>query len=562
MGTTGCVLKADLACNSTDSGCVDSTHAVVCNSDGMGFKSVTCPTGTTCQSFGTCVGSCVVGSSRCSGTGIVQTCMDGFTYTDTDCMPGTTSCVGTSSPSAIIQTAACKPMGCSATSAVCGDKAADPNNTDVNYASTCVSSPAGMHWQSEQCALPGSCLPGSGCTQQCVPGAQRCNGLGIQTCNTNSVWGTITACQPTATGAEQTCQVPSGAITPICGDPVCASYPGACEADGYHPCSNGKVSTSPQACTMGVCVGSGNVYNGLTGGSCQAQCNVGDSRCDGNEAYQICTSNHTWSSTVTNCPVNGTDACVSFTDPASGGGRTLCGVCAPGTHRCTDTAGVSGATGTDIETCDTTGHWGPHGACSVGGCQYQGGDYACAAACFPGSTVCMGAAPVTAPNPTHPGTVNWGMCDTNGNLPTNGGTACTSGTSCRRGPDGQPVGVGAAACVTCVGSDIPQGNESGDVDGFCTTGTTLETCTSTNQWSAAAACPNTAPAYGSCKQEGTAYCNGYYACTNSYLTSIGYTNGCASYWGTGFSAWGGTPDCCAVSYCQQTNGIPGPAACQ
>src|SRR5690349_10342979 len=59
-GTTGCVLKSDLACNATDSGCVDATHAIVCNSDGMGFKSVTCPTGTTCSGFGTCIGSCVV----------------------------------------------------------------------------------------------------------------------------------------------------------------------------------------------------------------------------------------------------------------------------------------------------------------------------------------------------------------------------------------------------------------------------------------------------------------------------------------------------------------------
>lgn len=564
-GGGGCIAKADVSCNSTDSGCTDSTHALVCNADGMGFKSVACPPNTTCSGFGNCIGTCVVGSSRCNGTNVVQTCTDGFTYTDSDCMPGTTSCVTTTSANAAVQLAACKPMACQPSGTQCGNKAADPNDTSVDYSSTCVASPAGMHWQSEQCAIPGSCVTGSGCVQTCVPGSQRCNGLGIQVCNAQAQWGAITACQPTSTGAEQTCQTYSG--YPICGDPVCAYYPGACEADGYHPCVMGKVSATAQACAQGVCVG-GNVYNGITGGSCQPQCNPGDTRCDGNEAFEGCDANHRWSNTVTQCAANGTDHCIGYTDPTTGGSKTVCGACAPGSHRCTDSAGSpTGSPLTDIQTCDATGHFpaGSYAPCSVGQCQSTGSDAACVAQCVPNSTLCLGGAPATAPNPTHPGQVNWGLCDANGNIPTSGGTACGAGTSCRKSANGQPVGTGANACVVCVGPNIAGGNEAGFTDTACVTTASpnsVETCNASNMWNTPTVCSNTSPYTGVCKPEGgLPFCNGSY-CTNSYLTTIGY-GGCAGYWGTGYQPWGSTPDCCSYAgACLLTSGSVGPAACQ
>jgi hypothetical protein len=562
MGTGGCALKANVACNVTDSGCIDSTHAIVCNSDGMGFKSVDCPANTVCSGFGNCIGTCVVGSSRCNGPGIVQTCTDGFTYTDSNCMPGQTSCVQTSGGSSVLNTAACMPISCAASGTQCGNKAADPSSTDPNYASVCTSTPQGVHWQSEQCAIGMSCVPGSGCVQQCLPGQQRCSGSGIQTCTAQATWGTITACTPTATGAAQLCQYPTGYNNvPVCGDAVCYYAPGACESDGFHQCVNGKVAATGTACTQGTCVGS-STYGGFVAGSCQVECNPGDQRCDGNMAYQTCSSNYTWSTTTQSCTLNGTDFCVNYTDTTSGRPKILCGQCAPGSHRCTDAAGTPGASPpTDIETCDSSGHWGQHSTCSVGQCSSTGIDAACVSQCVPGSTVCLGGAPASPPNPEHPGTTNWGQCDANGNLPSSGGTACSGGTSCRKGPSGQPVGIGAGACVQCVGGNIQGGNENGLVDGYCTSTTALEMCTSSNTWNTASTCSATAPYSGLCRQEDNKFCyTAYPYCTNSYLVSIGY-GGCAGYWGVPSQQWGTTPDCCEFYYCERTSGPIEPATC-
>ena len=104
-----CVASQNVTCLATDSACMDATHALVCNANGVGFTSVDCPTATTCQGFGLCVGTCIVGSSRCKNTNVVQTCSDGFTYMDANCMPGMTSCVLTSAATAPVSSAACMP---------------------------------------------------------------------------------------------------------------------------------------------------------------------------------------------------------------------------------------------------------------------------------------------------------------------------------------------------------------------------------------------------------------------------------------------------------------------
>ena len=573
MGSGGCALRTDLSCNPADNGCVDSTHAVVCNPDGKGFQSVTCPANTTCSGFGTCLGTCVVGSSRCSSTNTVQTCTDGFTYTDTDCMPGMTTCVTTSSPSAAVQTAACMPSSCVSGSVVCGDKAADPTSTDPNYSSTCTNSTTGLKWQSEQCAVAGSCSPGSGCQQTCTPGQQRCNGFNIQTCDSTSHWGMLAPCQPTSTGVEQVCQIPAGSLAPVCGDRLCSTgAAGACEADGFHACVNGKVSTAATPCAIGVCIGSQTTsYDGLIPGSCQAQCNPGDSRCASTEAYEACGSNGRWSTTTTQCPANGTDHCVQYTDTTGGGQKTLCGVCAPGSHRCSDSTGTT--TGPEIATCDATGHYGSPQQCAMGQCQSnqytQSVDAACVMQCIPGSTLCIGAAPTTPPNPSHPGTANWGTCDAAGNLPTTT-TACTTGTSCRKHSDGQAVGNGSAACVQCVGTD----NENGFVDSACITTSSpnsIETCSAGNMWNTPTTCTNTAPYAGTCVAEAAQVCGGqpYYEgsfCSNAYLVSQGYSQGCQIFGSNNTGPpvpWGTTSDCCTTYFClTYSSNFIGPAVCQ
>jgi hypothetical protein len=561
MGSGGCVARADISCNFTDSGCVDSTHAVVCNSDGKGFQAVTCPTATTCSGFGECAGTCTVGSSSCENSNTVVTCTDGFTLTQTNCTPGMTSCVQTSNSGAF-ETAACKPASCVDNGPTCGNKASDPTSTDPDYASFCQESPSGLQWSSEKCIVPGSCTEGNGCDQTCVPGAQRCFGDGIQVCDTNSNWAAITPCQPTATGLDQVCMTPTGSPTPLCGDRVCSVAPGACEADGYHPCVNGKVATAASPCTTGVCVGSQN-YDGFIAGSCQAQCNPGDTRCISNEAYEACGASNRWSSTVSQCPANGTDKCIGYNDPSNGAQKSICGACVPGTHRCTNSGGTPG--GTYIETCDATGHYGSPAQCAMGQCQASSNDSACVMQCVPNSTVCVGGAPGTPSNPSHPGTVNWGTCDAAGNLPASS-TACGAGTSCRKHSNGQAVGAGAAACVQCVGTD----NENGFSDTACITSgspNSIETCSASNMWNAATLCASTSPYSGVCKAEPYPQCGGspYYEgsfCTDSYLTAIGY-GGCAGEWGVGTSTWGTTSDCCNIFYCQGYSSSPvAPASCE
>jgi hypothetical protein len=449
--------------------------------------------------------------------------------------------------------ASCVPQG-----TVCGDKASDAASTDPNFASTCVSSPSGLHWQSEQCAIAGSCLQGSGCNQTCTAGEQRCNSNGLQVCGSNGQWGTITACQPSATGAEQVCQYAAGYSNPVCGDTVCSQAPGACEADGFHPCVNGKVAAAAQACAIGVCVSTSNV-NGYNAGSCQAQCYPGDTRCASAEAYEGCDNNYRWSSTVTQCPVSGTDRCVEYIDNASGGIKTLCGDCAPGTHQCTNNSGVPG--GTFIESCDSTGHWGAPATCSMGQCGYAGADYACMMQCTPNSTVCLGGTPAAPPNPQHPGTDHWGTCDAQGNLPTTGGTACAASTSCRKHSNGQVIGTGANACVQCVGSD----NELGLTDSACATASTIETCSAGNTWAAASTCSAAAPYTGSCRPEGNiAACSTAYYCSNTTLLYYGY-GGCSGYYGSSYTygQYGSTPDCCTYApYCHLSAPPAAPASCQ
>jgi len=590
MGS-GCVAKTDISCNATDSGCIDSTHAVVCNSTGMGFQAVTCPTGTTCQGFGTCVGTCVVGSSRCNGTDIAQTCTDGFTYEDTYCQPGMTACVETDTH-APVQKASCVAEQCTPNTIACGNLAASATSTDPSYASSCEASPSGYHWQSEKCALASSCFGGS-CQAICTPGATRCsiNGDGIDTCQADGTWGATAACQATATGAQQVCMNAfyGTSYGAVCGDVLCANgYDGACEADGFHPCIDGKVSTTGAECSIGVCQAGGGNYNGYTAGTCVAQCNPGETKCDGAQAYQTCTAAYRWSGTTSQCA---TGSCQQYND-TNGLSKTVCGVCSPGSHRCTDNAGTFNANGgTDIETCDAAGQWSAHAACSIGACgdngyytgngQCFGDECACIAQCVPNSTLCLGStgSPTsTTGNPTHPGTTQYGTCTANGLLPTSG-TACPSGF-CRRGPSGQPVGTGAAACVVCVGPSVQGGNEVGLVDSYCVaTGVgagQIEICNSGNMWGTTSSCSTATPANGSCHQEQTTYsgsqpqCGGapaYYGsvCSLSYLEFY-YGYDCSVLGGNGNNTvnYGGVSDCCNTPNCLGTTPTSSvsPAACQ
>lgn len=594
--TGSCVARTDVACQPSDSKCSDSGHALVCNANGMGYTSTACPANTTCGGDGVCIGTCVVGSSRCNGDMTVETCTDGFTWQQANCALGTTSCVNTTGFGARLETAACKPATCNPGSgAVCGDKATDANNVDPSFVSFCGGTPEGVRWITEQCAVNSTCVPGQGCEPDCIPGEHRCsNTNGIQTCNAQGGWDApTTQCIPTATGAAQVCQYPPPSYSePVCGDELCAEgYAGACEADGYHACVNGKVAEAAQACLVGVCAAqSGGTVGGFTPGQCQTECTPGDSKCDGlGQAVQTCDNKGRWSATATQCTGTG-NSCISYTDSVVGRPRAVCGTCQPGRHRCTDGAGTpTGSTGPDVEVCGVTGNppvsaWQAASACSVGQCQSNfAGDFGCVAQCQPNSTVCVGAAPASPTDPLHPGTVNFGTCTASGTIPTSS-TACPTSTSCRMGLSGVAInnnvagspGVGTP-CVTCVGPNISGGNEYGLVDSYCTSGTQREVCQANNTWTSPATCSTTAPASGACAQESpyhnTQVCGGppYYEgsyCSSAFLIANGYPTGCAAF-GTGSSAfgpWGGVSDCCSNVYCQTYSGStsfsPTPATCQ
>jgi hypothetical protein len=585
-----CAPDPNAACNPGDGACTDATHGLVCNDNGMGFKMVTCPANTTCAGPGLCQGSCVVGESICLDVNTVATCVDGQKLTTLSCTRGTSACVQTGTTP--IQTAACKPAACtplpSGCDGVCGDKTAGATNTNPGFESFCTATPDGYKWMAVQCPSPTSCNPaGNACTgggtsaacvSACTPGQTRCDGTGqgIQTCGADGNWGADSPCVATASGKQQLCVFDSSSGQPVCGDPLCGAHPGACEPDGFHACVNGKVAATATACTTGTCVADGAPIDGLTPGRCVAECKAGDSHCNGPAGYQTCV-NGLWSSTNTACP---SVQCFDSVDPTTMGPRAICGVCAPGTHRCTNSSGVAGPTGTDIEICSAAGQWSAHLACSVGQCQpsaiLMSTDPACIAECVPNAPVCVGGAPAAPPNPLHPGQVAVVTCSSTGLLPAAptamqcAGTpppagCCPSGTTCRTGPSGTPVQSTntMAACVVCVGPMITGGNEAGLVDTLCTTAgmsSSLQTCQNNNTWGTPSGCQSTCVSEaGAIGTPTCADCGGG-PCSNSFLITI-TGQGCSANGLGNPQACGGVTDCCAIT-CSPAPPPPTPGFCQ
>lgn len=589
-----CTADPNVACVPGDGACVDATHALICNNSGMGYSTKTCPANTTCAGPGVCVGSCIVGESICLDANTVATCMDGQKLTTTSCTVGSTACVSTGTTP--FQTAACKPAQCmplpQGCDTVCGDKTQGAGNTDPAFESICTETPNGYKWVAIGCPAGGSCNPtgincgnaqyAASCTTECSPGQTRCDGTGtaVQTCNAMGHWGATTSCTPDATGNQQVCiQNILGTDQARCGDAVCGFAPGACENDGFHPCVNGKVSSTATACTNGVCVeidtaaaSKGTPINGFIAGQCGTMCNNGDQRCVNNgNSVQNCV-NGLWSTTLTACTTN---SCQSFTDPSTGAPKALCGVCAPGSHRCTNSGGTPGTQTTHIETCNANGQaWGAAAACAVGRCYnaFNGpnnqGDDACISECVPGTSFCVGAAPASPTNTTHPGTVAVVTCTAAGILPDPptcpaGTGCCPSGTSCRQGPSGKVVQSTntPAACVECVGPSLG-GNEAGLTDTRCQTATTLQTCQANNTWGTAATCTTTCTAeQGGIGVETCDSFNGTPISDSLFATFFGPGADCTIFGGAPSAPCGGVSDCCGDN-CHAAPSPAQPGFCQ
>jgi hypothetical protein len=569
-----CTFTPTTTCTPGYGDCMNATTALRCKPDGKGYEAVTCPAKTTC-SDGQCVGACTVGESVCLGVGAVSTCTDGFTLTTTTCMNGEL-CVRTqNSP---IDKAACKPAGCMPAdpecNLVCGNKAASATSTDPGYLSFCQESASGYQWVSVQCPAPSSCDPAGGacpqnrvqasCDQECAPGQQRCtsDASGSQTCGTNGKWPTSsTACQPTPGGEAQYCMLkPNEPGKIVCGDLVCAAgATGACDASGFRPCVNGKVQAG-MPCASGVCKTTQTLPGPYSAGQCVVECQAGDSRCvggAGSTTSQGCV-NGAWGATQ-NC-ASGT--CQGF-ENANGRPQTVCGVCSPGQHRCTNPSGNQdgGNNEAAIQACAANGTWGATANCSVGRCQDDpvSGDAACIADCIPNAKLCTGSASAAPAGEAHAGTDAEATCTAQGLRPSTN-TACGAGTRCRKNTSGAALG-----CVQCVGSTH---NESGLIDSRCTNaggtadGNFTQSCGANNQW---AGTPTACSGSNTCKDptlntQACGICGGIFpqSCRESTLTGNpfnGFVPGCAGAGQSPAASCGAVSDCCA-SACTGTSAAP------
>ena len=483
-----CGFTPDAPCSPGTGTCTSSTTGFQCNAQGTAYVSVTCPANTTCSGSGVCTGMIVVGSSMCEGLSTIATSNDGFTYTEANCPTGK-YCVSTGGNTAACLTGTCTPdpNGCDS---VCGNKVTASAN-QTQYISTCTPGPNGYDWVANQCPTPTTCSPGSGnpcgpsnlptpgCSGTCAPGGTRCaaDGSGVQTCSTDgTTWGASVACNA---AAGLVCG-PTSFSGASCGDPVCffggGPIPGTCTSAGlFQACTSSytlEPVTSATACPAGTtCEQTNAIQGAYQPGQCQRQCTPGATQCvqgdGGLTNLQTCTSGGAWGTTTT-CAAGTT--CNQNTS-----GVAVCGVCAPGVHRCTTSTGDAGLL--DIETCSPTGAWSAPVACSVGTCQgTDEGDFACQTDCIPGATVCGGT------NGAETGT-----CSASGTYPTTF-TSCATGQSCRVDSNSNAIG-----CIQCLGP-----NHGLPTDQECTTTTAgqpgtaaIDTCGANDTWGPPVACAGT-----------------------------------------------------------------------
>ncbi|HSO40818.1 MAG TPA: hypothetical protein VLT33_50175 [Labilithrix sp.] len=551
--------------------CQDATTALRRLPTGA-FEVVKCPAGTACTGPGLCQGAFVVGSAECSSLQVVATSVDGRTQVATTC-PAGQLCVATGD-NAGVATAACKPSECVPSMpnlAFCGNPKSPTTNVG-KIVTKCVSTPAGYTYVSSLCAGASTCIPGTkasnnnnnkpptdaGCASACVAGSSRCVGSGVSTCLADGTWSAaVVPCSP-----SQACMAsPSDPSKSICGDVACARSQGACDGASFRACSATATLGAAAACASGTCVA-----DGFGGGLCAVECAAGEERCvrSGSTSYQTCT-NGRWSATATSCP--GAAACATFTDGA-GKSAKVCGAdCAPGTMRCSlEDGGPAGTEAT--QTCSAAGHWGAATACAVGSCQTNGSVAACVAECVPGTMVCAGDG-ASLPGMPYAASTGFRTCTVKGVLaPTV--TTCAGDTFCRTkgGRAIAPAGA-TSACLTCIGSNVPAGNEDGLVDSRCSApgdggSDSAQVCAADDTWTASnlttcangctAPTPRQGPAAPFCQLTGRGEprTETYYSsrrrgsCINSNQHSLP-------------ARCGATPDCCDRS-CQRPIAAT-PASC-
>lgn len=314
--------------------------------------------------------------------------------------------VGGSAGSGGIQDAAPDP--------ICTPDEAHCQGLDVE---TCNSD--GTSWDITQ-TCPFLCEDGA-CKGSCLPGSSQCDGFDVQSCNTQGDWTTVVAC-------PFVCH--QGACTGVC-------VPDTKKCEGLTPQVCGPLGQwKDQAPCPVLC----------TAGECTSGCTPGEKLCNGLE-LQTCTAGHVWEVTQT-CPyVCSAGACT--------------GVCTPGTTQCS---------GSTIQVCSSQGQWTSGSTCPAaclnGAC----------VACTPGSTRCSGN--------TAEVCNSQGSWVTNQVCPTqciNGScVSCTPGTRVCEGTSYKECGSTGSwgALVPCVGdvNASPTCSGAGVCGWTCNTG--FEDCTS------------------------------------------------------------------------------------
>jgi hypothetical protein len=557
-----CVLDVKGAeCDPGSVRCADAKTALRCSPDGKGFESTDCPTQTTCQS-GRCVGPvCAVGETSCSrsSTSAVRTCVDGLHFTETPCSAEGTCRTITTGGVTKSECAAAPDCGFQG-QRVCGDPTDASVSTTAAFSECAFRADGTTAWVRIDCTGPATCDPSNvGCSAACVPGEKRCSGVdGVQECSADATWGPVKSCNTGGVSglgcrAKATGKLPDAQ----CVDEACASltFPsgngdagapipsgntpaeGVCDGTKIRRCSPDGHLSDAADCAEGACrIQSSAVQGGFHPGSCTKTCSAGETRCvaDGQPLFVSCGSDGSWSTAYQSCG----SVCKTGID-ATNHSIALCGdACVPGATRCS---------GTQIQTCGSTGKWATATDCSVGRCTEVSSGAVCHADCIPGETVCAGA-PKNAADGVSTGTASSVVCSAKGLLPTSA-PACPGTQTCRTSQAGIATG-----CVECIGSSVRGGNGSGLVDSRCTSdGKNVEVCGANNDWQAATSCGagtcfvGRARTCGECPNFGISG-----ACTEAMLENrFGAT--CQQFGFGPRTSCGNATDCCADA-CQTSQG--------
>ena len=529
-----CVVDLDSSCDDGNR-CLDNKTSLRCLGEGGGFEQVDCVGDTYCVGQ-QCQGSLCALGSTCgadsdSGNAQVITCVDGESFSYTECAAGDRC-------RPVGDHAFCEPIKCDTTVPVeCGDPS-DPSVDDEKFFTQCVfSSTSGVpEIVVGECLGDTICTSNAGigqspCRQECTDGEQMCDSAigaldGISTC-LDGQWGPVESCNP-GVDARKICVLaenedPAALAQYTCAEPICATTEAAtCEGGQIRRCLPDGSLGAAEACEIGFCENTGVVQeDGLTQGTCNEDlaCTDGEEMCiSGNgidSRYTVCV-NGEWSREFSACPEGG--ACDDYEDDEELA-KKLCGEgCIPNSRRCDPDSGD----GKGVQTCSAANEWGTAADCTTGICDNVGSeDAVCVMDCVPGTLRCAGAAKLSSDS-VKTGTAATQTCQADGSWADS--VDCEGATTCRSSASGAFLG-----CIECIGPDAPGGNEDNEADSYCPDVNSVRSCGADNTWLDAVTCPTDTVCEGEPAQVCTS-CTGPDGVTIDACTNTAYMAAPACGW--------------------------------